>query len=72
MIIMRNKICYVFTSISLVVTMPFVLFFALIGVEQVFEIKTLYGFIFVIVTGLYITACGCAMSINIEKEFKGT
>jgi len=52
--------------------MPFVLFFALIGVEQVFEIKTLYGFIFVIVTGLYITACGCAMSINIEKEFKGT
>jgi hypothetical protein len=61
-----------FANISLVAAMPVVLFFALLGIEQACEIKTGWGFSFMMVAGLYITMCGCAMAINIKKEFKDT
>jgi hypothetical protein len=72
MIRMRNKLFYIFANISLVTAMPVVLFFALLGIEQVYETKTVWGFAFMMIAGLYITMCGCAMAINIKKEFKDT
>ena len=69
---MRNKFCYIFANISLITAMPVVLFFALLGVEQACEIKTGWGFAFMITIWVYITVCGCAMAINIKKEFKDT
>ena len=69
---MKNKLCYIFANISLVTAMPVVLFFALLGIERACEIKTGWGFTFMMIVVLYITVCGCAMAINIKKEFKDT
>ena len=67
---MRNKLCYIFANISLVTAMPVVLFFALLGIDHACGVRTLWGFIFMMVVGLYITICGFATAINIKKEFK--
>ena len=69
---MRNKFCYIFANISLVTAMPVVLFFALLGVDYACEIRTLWGFVFMMIVCGFITVCGCATAINIKKEFKGT
>ena len=69
---MKNKLCYIFSNVSLVTAMPIVLFFALLGIEQVCGTKTVWGFAFMVISALYITMCGCAMAINIKKEFKDT
>ncbi len=68
---MKNKLCYLFANISLIAAMPVVLFFTLLGVDYACDIKTLWGFIFMIVTVGYLSACGVAMAINIKKAFKG-
>jgi hypothetical protein len=52
--------------------MPVVLFFALLGIDHACGVRTLWGFIFMMVVGFYITVCGCATAINIKKEFKET
>ena len=72
MIRMRNKLCYIFANISLITAMPVVLFFALIGIDQSYEIKTGWGFTFMMIVVFYITIGGCATAINIKKEFKDT
>jgi hypothetical protein len=69
---MRNKICYIFANISLITAMPVVLFFALLGIDHACGVRTLWGFIFMMVVGFYIAVCGCATAINIKKEFKDT
>tara|TARA_R110000851_G_C12697196_1_gene525659 strand:- start:62 stop:286 length:225 start_codon:yes stop_codon:yes gene_type:complete len=72
MVIMRNKICYIFANISLVTAMPVVLFFTLLGIGEACDIKTPLGFMFMMVCGGYITVCGCTTAINIKKAFKDT
>ena len=69
---MKNRLCYIFYNVSLVTAMPIVLFFALLGIEQVCGTKTVCAVPFIVISTLYITMCGCAMAINIEKEFKDT
>lgn len=69
---MRSKLGYIFANISLITSMPVVLFFALLGIDHACGVRTLWGFIFMMVVGFYITVCGCATAINIKKEFKET
>ena len=69
---MKNELCYIFSNVSLVTAMPIVLFFALLGIEQVCGTQTVWGFAFTMISVLYITMCGCAMAINIKKELKDT
>ena len=69
---MRDKLCYFFANIALLTACPVVLFFVLLGVDVAFEIRTLWGFIFMIVGCGYVMACGVAMAINIKSAFKGS
>jgi len=69
---MRSKLGYIFANIILITAMTFVLFFALLGVDHAFGVRTIWGFIFMMIVGFYITICGCATAINIKKEFKDT
>ena len=69
---MRSKLGYIFANISLITSMPVVLFFSLLGIDHACGVRTLWGFIFMMVVGFYITVCGCATAINIKKEFKET
>jgi len=67
---MRNKLCYLFANMALLSACPVVLFFVLLGVDIAFEIRTFWGFIFMMIGGGYVMACGVAMAINIKVAFK--
>jgi len=71
-VVMRNKICYIFANISLFTAMPVVLFFTSLGIGEACDIKTPLGFMFMMVCGGYIAVCGCTTAINIKKAFKDT
>jgi hypothetical protein len=68
---MRNRLCYLCANIALISALPAVLFFVLLGVDIVFSIKTLWGFLFMILGCGYVTACGVSMAIHIKHNFKG-
>ena len=69
---MRDNLCYLFANIALLTAYPLVIFFVLLGIDIAFEMRSLWGFLFMIIGCGYVTACGIAMAINIESAFKGS
>ena len=68
--VMRNKLCYYSANIALISAMPVVLFFVLAGVEVAFELRTIWGFVFMIVGCGYVMACGISMAMHIKHNFQ--
>jgi len=55
------------SSICLIISYIIVLFFTLIGVETVFDLKTTYGFIFFIFCPLVLTLFAASFATTITK-----
>ncbi len=69
---MRKKLCYYFANIALISAMPLVLFFVLAGIEVAFELRTILGFIFMMVGAGYVMICGVVAAITIKHNYFGT
>ncbi len=67
---MRNKLLCLFLNVALLIGTPTVMFLVLVGVDMVFEIKTLWGFVFMMFGLGWVCSCGVAMAINIKAAFK--
>ena len=66
---MRNKLMYFFANMALISSVPVVLFLALAGVEVVFSLGSLWGFVFMMISAGHIMACSVSMAIHIKQAF---
>ena len=65
---MSHKITYAFLVTIIVIGSVFVLLFTLSGIDAVFKINTVYGYIFMMLCGLCITLCSCYAAINLKPK----
>jgi hypothetical protein len=65
---MNDKITYAFLGTIIVISSILVLFFTLIGIDAVFKMNTVYGYIFMVLCGVAITLCSCYAVINLKPK----
>jgi hypothetical protein len=66
-----SNIKYILLNIALIAGSIMVFFFSLVGIDVVFKMNTVYGYIFMMLCGASITLCSCYAAINI-KALKAT
>ena len=64
----NDKITYALLRMIIVIGYVFVLVFTLVGIDAVFKINTVYGYIFMMLCGLGITLCSCYAAINLKPK----
>jgi hypothetical protein len=65
---MNDKITYALLRMIIVIGSVFVLLFTLAGIDVVFKMDTVYGYIFMMLCGLCITLCSCYAAINLKPK----
>ena len=59
-------------GIVLIISTMSTLFFALAGIEIVFKISTLWGYLSMILVGGTLMSCGVSMAIHIKATYGGS